>query len=335
MKKKINRLSAAAVVLIVLCGAYGLLTWHQSQAAKAAKEAAKEQQIHVTDLPDIQKISIVNGKKSLDFELDNNVWYYSSDKDCPIRQSSLQNLSEELSSLKAIRQLKQPDALASYGLADPSIHYEITSKGADTASLMIGSKVASSGSNDLETPPGEYYACLAGGSQVYTVDSSLADTAAKDLYDFIQTETLPSITGADIRDITITKNGMKKHYVKKDLDKQGNIAWYRDSSDSEDNRINGNGQMNILADAISGLSISSCASYKATEEELGSYGLGAPVMTVSWTAQSAEGKTSTTLLVGSQYSDGTAYYTKLQNSKAVNLISKESVEKVMNAAEPE
>lgn len=335
MKKNVNKLAAAAVVLIILCGAYGLLTWQQKQAEKAARETALAQQIHVTDLPDIQEISIVNGDKKLDFKLDSNIWYYASDKDCPIRQSSLQSLADQLSSLKAIRQLEQPDALASYGLADPTVHYEITSKDQSTASLLIGSQVPSSGSDSLETPPAQYYACLAGGSQVYTVDSSLADTAAKDLYDFIQTETLPSVTGADIKDITVTKNGVKKHFVKKETDNQGNIAWYRDSSDSEENRIEGNGQLNILADAVSGLSISSCANYNATEEELGSYGLGDPVMTVSWTAHSGDGETSTTLLVGSLSADGTAYYTKLPGSKAVNLISKESVEKVLNAEEPE
>ncbi len=335
MKKNINRLTAAAAVLVVLCGAYGLLSWHQGQAAQAAKETALAQQIHMTDLPDIHKISIVNGEKQLDFELDSGVWYYAGDRDCPIRQSTLSSLAGQLSSLEATRRLEQPDALASYGLADPSIHYEITSKDQNTASLLIGSQVAASDSGVPETPPTEYYACLAGGSQVYTVDSSLADTAAKDLYDFIQTESLPAVSGADIQDITITRNGVKEHFVKKETDSQGNIAWYRDSSDSEENRLEGNGQLNILADAVSGLTIRSCANYNATEEELGSYGLGEPVMTVSWTADGPEGETSTTLLVGSQSPDSTAYYTKLQDSNAVNLIAKESVEKVMNAAVPE
>lgn len=335
MKKSRSKLAAAAIVLIILCGAYGLLSWQQGRAAKAAKTAADEQQIHVTDLPDIQKISIVNGDKKLDFERDGDVWYYTGDKDFPIRQSSLQSLSDELASLSATRQLTQPDALASYGLADPPIHYEITSGDKNTASLLIGSQVASSDSNDPETSPKEYYACLAGGSQVYTVDSGLADTAAEDLYDFIQTASLPSVTGADIKDITITKNGVKKHFVKKEIDDQGNIAWYRDSSESEENRISGNGQLNILADAVSGLTISSCANYKATEEELGSYGLEDPAITVSWTAHSTEGETETTLLIGSPTSDATAYYTRLPDSKAVNLISKELIEKVINAAEPE
>ncbi len=335
MKRNVNKLTAAAVVLAILCAAYGLLSWQQSRAAQTARETAREQQIHMTDLPDIHKISIVSGDSKLDFLLDGGVWYYAADRDCPVRQSILSNLADELSSLEATRRLEQPDALDSYGLADPSIHYEITSQDDNTASLLIGSQVVSSGASGMETPPTEYYACLAGGSQVYTIGSSLADTAAKGLYDFIQTESLPVISGADIQDITITKGGVTSHFIKKAVDEQGNIAWYKDSADTEENRLDSNGQLNILADAVSSLSIRTCTNYNATDEELGSYGLENPAMTISWTADSAKGAVSTTLLVGSQTPDSVSYYTKLEDSKAVNLISMEQVDKVMKAAYPQ
>ena len=335
MKRKINKLTAAAVTLAVLCAAYGLLSWQQGRAAQTARETALARQIHMTDLTDIHKITISNRETQLEFQLDNGVWYYAKDKDCPIRQSTLSVLADELSSLEATRRLEQPDALASYGLADPSIHYEITAKDENTATLLIGSQVTASGSGGPAQPPTEYYACLAGGSQVYTIGSSLADTAAKGLYDFIQTESLPVISGADIQDITITRDGVTSHFVKKTADEQGNIAWYKDSSDSEDNRLDSNGQLNILADAVSGLAIRSCTNYNATEEELGSYGLEDPVMTVTWTANGPDGETTTTLLVGSQTPDSVTYYTKLGNSNAVNLISLEQVDRVIKAAYPE
>lgn len=335
MKRNMNKLAAAVLVLAALCAAYGLLSWQQGRAAQADRAAAQATQIHMTDLPDIHKISIVNGDNHLNFQLDSGVWYYADDKDCPLRQSALSSLADELSSLEATRQLEQPDDLASYGLTDPAIHYEITTQDGNTASLLVGSQVVSSGSGDMEKPPTEYYACLGGGSQVYTIGPSLADTSAKGLYDFIQTESLPIISGADIQDITVTKDGITSRFVKKTVDSQGNIAWYRNSADSEENRLDDNGQLNILADAVSGLTIRSCTNYNATEEELGSYGLGDPVMTVTWTANSAKGETTTTLLVGSQTPDSVTYYTRLENSNAVNLISMEQVDKVMNAAYPQ
>ena len=187
------------------------------------------------------------------------------------------------------------------------------------------------GSSDIDQAPEEYYACISGGSQVYTIDSSLAETAGKGLYDFIQTESLPTVSGADIRDIAVTKEETTSHFVKKEVDGQGNIAWYRDNADTEANRLPDNSQLNNLAQAVSGLSIRSCVNYNATDEELGSYGLETPVMTLTWTCRKDGKDITTTLLIGSMNPEGTGYYVKLKDSKAVNLAGKENVDKVLNA----
>ena len=157
------------------------------------------------------------------------------------------------------------------------------------------------------------------------------ETAGKGLYDFIQTESLPTVSGADIRDITVTKEETASHFVKKEVDGQGNIAWYRDAADTEANRLPDNSQLNNLAQAVSGLSIRSCVNYNATDEELGSYGLETPVMTLTWTCRKDGKDITTTLLIGSMNPEGTGYYVKLKDSKAVNLAGKENVDKVLNA----
>ena len=49
-----------------------------------------------------------------------------------------------------------------------------------------------------------------------------------------------------IRDrITIEKNGVSEHYVKKTLDEDGTIAWYRGSDDTEDNKLPDNAALNL------------------------------------------------------------------------------------------
>ena len=119
--------------------------------------------------------------------------------------------------------------------------------------------------------------------------------------------------------------------MKKEVDGQGNIAWYRDAADTEANRLPDNSQLNNLAQAVSGLSIRSCVNYSATDEELGSYGLETPVMTLTWTCRKDGKDITTTLLIGSMNPEGTGYYVKLKDSKAVNLAGKENVDKVLNA----
>ncbi|WP_320938241.1 DUF4340 domain-containing protein [Enterocloster lavalensis] len=326
-----KKISFAAAALLVLCAAYAGLTWQQKQSAGRALQEAESARVYVTDFGDVTGIAIENGDARLDFVEDNGTWYYAQDRDCPIRQTTLTNLADQLAALPATRKLENADELASYGLADPKIRFEITTGQQTPATLLIGNQVKAAGSSDIDQAPEEYYACISGGSQVYTIDSSLAETAGKGLYDFIQTESLPTVSGADIRDIAITKGETTSHFVKKEVDGQGNIAWYRDTADTEANRLPDNSQLNNLAQAVSGLSIRSCVNYNATDEELGSYGLETPVMTLTWTCRKDGKDITTTLLIGSMNPEGTGYYVKLKDSKAVNLAGKENVDKVLNA----
>ncbi len=175
---------------------------------------------------------------------------------------------------------------------------------------------------------------MEGDSQIYTIGSYLTETAAKGLYDFVETESLPHVAGADIREITVSRNGQTSRFCKKAVDDAGNIAWYKDSAADESNRLDDNGALNNLADTISGLSFQSCVSYKASDEELSSYGLSDPTMTLSWTYESGDTNGGLTLLIGSLTEDGTGYYTRKDDSRAVNLISKEAAVRCLNAAYP-
>lgn len=332
MKK--SKLTIAAVALAVLLAAYAGLTWQQKQVQEKARKAEADAKLYVTDFDSVSGISIENGDRKLDFTLEDGTWYYAKDKDCPIRQSTLKSLADQLAKLPATRRLEETDELAAYGLADPAVRFEITTGQESPATLLVGNQVKASGSSDLDSAPTEYYACVSGGSQVYTIGASLTDTAKKDLYDFIQQESLPMISGSDIRDLSITKDGITSHFIKKEVDGQGNIAWFKDTADTEANRLPDNAPLNNLAEAVGGLSIRSCVNYKASDEELGSYGLGTPALTLTWTCRKDAKDITTTLHVGSLNPEGTGYYTRLEGSQAVNLIDKSAVEKCMNAEYP-
>lgn len=330
MKK--NTIIPAAAVLILLCAAYGLITWHQNTQTGSTdtKEAA---QTYITDTGGLTSIEMAKDGKPLSFQKEGETWYYQSDKDCPIRQYTITTLADTLSHLRAERCLDNPDGLKSYGLNTPSIRYTIVSEDGKTQTILIGRQVPGTGdtSSGYANETAEYYACLEGGTQVYTIGTYLTETAAKDLYDFIETETLPYVTGADIKEITVTKAGTTSHFYKKTADTDNSIAWYKNSPDDEANRLPDSAPLNHLAESISGLSITSCVTYKATEEETGSYGLSSPAMTLTWTYERGDEQNTVTLAIGNISDDETGYYTRKDDSKAVNLVSKEAVEQCLNA----
>ena len=336
MKKHVRPMVPALGALVLLCAAYGVINWQQERNAKTQALSPENASVYMTDLPELSSLSWTKDDKSLSFTREGGTWYYKGDTDSPIRQYPLTTLADTLSHLKAERKLEGADSPEAYGLDNPSARFDTVSSDGSSRAILLGSQVPGTGGagSDGSQTPAQYYAAMEGDSQIYTISSYLTETAAKGLYDFVETESLPHVSGADIREITVSKNEQTSRFCKKTVDDAGNIAWYKDSAEDEANRLDDNGALNNLADAISGLSFQSCVSYKASDEELGSYGLSDPTMTLSWTYESGDTDGALSLAIGSPTEDGTGYYTKKDDSRAVNLISKEAAERCLNAAYP-
>ena len=336
MKKHVRPMVPALGALVLLCAAYGFITWQQGRSAKAKEPGPEDTAVYMTDLPGLSALSWKTDDKSLSFTQENGTWYYKGDDDCPICQYPLTTLADTLSHLKAERKLEGADSPESYGLDHPSVRFDTVSSDGSSRSILLGSQVPGTGSESAGNArtPARYYAAVEGDSRIYIIGSYLADTAGKGLYDFVETETLPHVSGADIREITISRDGLTSRFCKKTADDSGNTAWYRNSCEDEASRLDDNGALNNLADAISGLSFQSCVSYKASDEELGSFGLSAPQMTLSWTYESGDINGTVSLMIGSPDEDGKGYYTRKDDSYAVNLISKDEAERCLNAVYP-
>ena len=57
MKKKVNALVPATAVLVILCAAYGLITWHQHRKADELAGPAGDSQIYVAEIQGLTSIS--------------------------------------------------------------------------------------------------------------------------------------------------------------------------------------------------------------------------------------------------------------------------------------
>ena len=86
MKKKKGPLILTGVLVILLILYFGLSSWNKKQDKKEEKETVK-----VTDLDEstITAIKYQVAAGEMSFEKDGDTWYYSEDKDFPLKQRRL------------------------------------------------------------------------------------------------------------------------------------------------------------------------------------------------------------------------------------------------------
>jgi len=114
MKKKKGPLILICVLVLLLILYFVLSTWNKKQDSK------EEETVKVTDL----KTSKITGVKydlgtgEMNFEKDEDTWYYTADKDFPLRQSYPKTVADAMGQLNADRELEDADALDLYGYTD-------------------------------------------------------------------------------------------------------------------------------------------------------------------------------------------------------------------------
>jgi hypothetical protein len=323
MKKK-KGIFYGACTLILLCALYIGVNFYLDGSEKKENEKKEADKAYVTDISDVQALSYENNGQELSFTKKDGVWKYDSDDRFPVKQAQLEAMASTASKLEALRKLDGADALSAYGLDQPIRKVEVTAGDGKKSVILLGNG----------TEDGNYYAIIQGENTPYLISSSLYSETDGGLDDVIALEEFPAIQGTDIKTITVTQNGTSSHFVKKKVDEKSDkndaIEWYKDSADSESNKLKDNSPLNVLADSLSGLKVKSCADYKAEESQLGSYGLDKPVAEITYTYEK-NGKDETFhLSIGSLSQDSTDYYTRTENSSNINEIDKASVDKCLN-----
>ena len=83
MKKHIRPMVPALGALVLLCAAYGIITWHQGRNAESQALSPENASVYMTDLPELSSLSWTKDGKSLSFTREGGTWYYKGDTDCP------------------------------------------------------------------------------------------------------------------------------------------------------------------------------------------------------------------------------------------------------------
>ena len=199
MKKKKGPLILTGVLVILLIVYFGLSSWNKKQDKKEEKETVK-----VTDLDEstITAIKYQVAAGEMSFEKEGDTWYYSEDKDFPLKQSKPEAIVKAAAQITADRKLD-----------DPNYSIEITEEDGTVTTVSFGDSTGT-----------DYYVTVGDTGTVYTVASSVLDDFKTELSDFAQLDEYPSIGSGNLKKEVITENGTTTTYDSENEDQEEEIA---------------------------------------------------------------------------------------------------------------
>lgn len=297
-KKKKQMLLLLGVFVLLLVVLFCMRWTNQKQEEKLAQEKESER-IFITDMKQISRISYHIGEEEMTFVLEEGSWSYEPDMDFPLDSYYPDLIADAFGNLEAVRELKEVDDAADYGMDQPAYTVELTDEELGEETLYFG-----------DASGEDYYLMVKSTGKIYTVSSdalkyfdySLADMAALDQY--------PSIGSGNLLKEEIVKNGEMIIYDSENEDDTENIA--------------------AVAGGLGAATLSNVANYSAEEEELSNYGLTEDErIVVKVTYLEDDEEKEMTLYIGKE--DGEDHrYVMLNDSKIVYLIGTEICSNILN-----
>ena len=301
MRKKKKGILILLAVLVLLTAVYFILrTWNARQEEKE-KEEQEAATVRVTDTSadDIVSLKFNVGNGDLEFSKEKNQWYYTPDKDFPLKQSYPEDMAAAVGSITADRELTDGDSPDAYGLDDPAYTVEYTDADDNVTELLFGDMTGD-----------DYYVMVSGSDTVYTVGSSVIDSLNYALEDMAQLDDYPSIGSGNLVKEVITQNGEITTYDSENEDQAEDIA--------------------AVAGGLGAVTLSEAADYSVADEDLDMYGLDeASRITVEATYTQNDEEQLLTLYVGNEDGSGNRYV-MLNDSRIVYLISDEICSNILN-----
>ena len=296
MKKKKGPLILTGVLVILLILYFGLSSWNKKQDKKEEKETVK-----VTDLDEstITAIKYQVAAGEMSFEKDGDTWYYSEDKDFPLKQSEPEKIAKAAAQITADRKLEDGDSLDAYGLDDPNYSIEITEEDGTVTTVSFGDSTGT-----------DYYVTVGDTGVVYTVASSVLDDFKTELSDLAQLDEYPSIGSGNLKKEVITENGTTTTYDSENEDQEEEIA--------------------AVAGGLGAVSLTTVADYSVEDADLAGYGLDeASRITVEAAYTKDDDEKTMKMYIGREDGSGNRYV-MLDGSKIVYQISDEVCKNILN-----
>lgn len=295
MKKKKGPVILIGVLVLLLILYFALSTWNKKQDSK------EEETVKVTDLKtsEITGVKYDLGTGEMNFEKDGDTWYYTADKDFPLRQSYPKTVSDAMGQLSADRELEDADALEEYGLDHPTYTVTLTDEDGTVTTIKVGNATGN-----------DYYATVDDTEKVYTIPATSLDDIQTELDQIAQLDTYPSIGSGNLKKEVITQNGETTTYDSENEDQAEDVA--------------------AVAGGLGAVKLSEAADYSVDDADLAGYGLDATSrITVEVTYTSDDEDQTMTLYIGGENGSGDRYV-MINDSRIVYLISDEICKNILN-----
>jgi hypothetical protein len=241
------------------------------------------------------------------FILEDGVWYYSENKDYPIKQSDLAEIASLLTELEPSRSFDPSDELSSYGLDADTYTLTAEDENGSEFILHIGALAGD----------GACYAMTGSSDKIYVISSDIEGSLEGGLYEKVESETISAPTLSDVAVLTITMDGITASFTH-EIDDEDMDVWYylaesgeyvaeenfsAVGSDGEEHTVRK--YLNDIEDIVSSLRSSGCCGYLCTDAELENMGLGSTALKAEFTMSDGTVKT---YIIGSEFSDDTDIY---------------------------
>lgn len=262
MKKKTVNLVTAVGVLVVLSGTYAGVKTYVAKQEEKEQESEEEEPVSVVsvDTEKIKSIGFLIEKSEVVFDKEDDNWVKSDDRNFPVNQDKLTEAAGTLNSVEADRVLEDVEDLSEYGLDVPSNTIAVTTEDEEKTILQVGEENASTGQYYIKKSDDD--------STVYVVASSVVDPFMKNLYDYAQADTFPTIDSSTISKISVNEENLSYELVKNDESGTWDIK-SKEETDSADSA-----KASSLTSTFSSMSYGEFVNYDC--EDLSEYGLDKP-----------------------------------------------------------
>ncbi|MCC8137803.1 MAG: DUF4340 domain-containing protein [Clostridiales bacterium] len=205
-KNKSLKLIAGVIVIILLCGVYYGLTVYNEKTEQAEEEAAAGDTILEVDTSAITSVSYTIDGEQVSFSLqDDGTWQKDDDGTFPVDASALLAPLDEAASLKSVRTLTEVEDTSEYGFDDPQNTITFTDEDGTETMITIGDNNASTGNDYLILNEDE--------TTVYTVSTDLSSAFSDDLYDYAESEELPTLQASTIVGVSLEQADGESYHL--------------------------------------------------------------------------------------------------------------------------
>ena len=262
--KRAKKLYVCGAVLLVVCAVtFGVSRYEQHQ--EDIKNS--DETILAISAEDVTGLSWEYEDTSLAFHKDEN-WSYDDDSDFPVSEDKVTELLGVFEDFGAAFEIDDVEDESQYGLDDPTCTIQIETAD-DSYEIRLG---------DFSVMDEQRYVSI-GDGKVYLASVDPMDSYEITLSDMIENDTTPQLSAAD----SITFAGAEDYSVSYEEDST-------DSYDETDVYYVKNEEGTLALDTtlvenylttVGSLDLSNYVSYNATDDEIATYGLDDPELTVT------------------------------------------------------